>query len=242
MTSSFVRALRLTAFVCLRRACVRACAQARSISSTASLAGAARRRSGRDGGRRQTKPPSWWCASTGSRRSFGRRTAGSRNWRTPSIGSRISCRSSARMSNSASASAPARRAAGAGRRRSAASAAEAVIEGSAAAKPKKSDAFDPDADAERAGRAATARNDGAERAARPSRRPPPGPRSNSARAAPAAPPPAATGPLITGSGVAMLDAPREQFNAALQAFQAGQYPAGRGRVQGVPGRQHRCIA
>ena len=31
-------------------------------------------------------------------------------------------------------------------------------------------------------------------------------------------------PTIVGSGVAMLDQPREQFNAALQAFQAGQYP------------------
>jgi tol-pal system protein YbgF len=41
--------------------------------------------------------------------------------------------------------------------------------------------------------------------------------------APAAPPPA-TGPTVVGSGVAMLDQPREQFNAALQAFQAGQYP------------------
>jgi tol-pal system protein YbgF len=30
--------------------------------------------------------------------------------------------------------------------------------------------------------------------------------------------------MIVGSGVAMLDQPRDQFNAALQAFQAGQYP------------------
>jgi tol-pal system protein YbgF len=37
-------------------------------------------------------------------------------------------------------------------------------------------------------------------------------------------PPAASGPMIVGSGVAMLDQPRDQFNAALQAFQAGQYP------------------
>ena len=36
--------------------------------------------------------------------------------------------------------------------------------------------------------------------------------------------PPASGPTIVGSGVAMLDQPREQFNAALQAFQAGQYP------------------
>jgi tol-pal system protein YbgF len=32
------------------------------------------------------------------------------------------------------------------------------------------------------------------------------------------------GPTVVGSGVAMLDQPREQYNAALQAFQAGQYP------------------
>ena len=40
------------------------------------------------------------------------------------------------------------------------------------------------------------------------------------------PPPAPqpSGPTVVGSGVAMLDQPREQFNAALQAFQAGQYP------------------
>ena len=30
--------------------------------------------------------------------------------------------------------------------------------------------------------------------------------------------------MVVGSGVAMLDQPREQYNAALQAFQAGQYP------------------
>ncbi len=36
-------------------------------------------------------------------------------------------------------------------------------------------------------------------------------------------PPPPSGPTIVGSGVAMLDQPREQFNAALQAFQAGQY-------------------
>jgi tol-pal system protein YbgF len=41
--------------------------------------------------------------------------------------------------------------------------------------------------------------------------------------APAAPPPA-SGPTVVGTGVAMLDQPREQFNSALQAFQAGQYP------------------
>ena len=42
------------------------------------------------------------------------------------------------------------------------------------------------------------------------------------KAASPAPPP--SGPTVVGSGVAMLDQPREQYNAALQAFQAGQYP------------------
>jgi tol-pal system protein YbgF len=49
-----------------------------------------------------------------------------------------------------------------------------------------------------------------------------GPPLDLGKAQPAAP--ATTGPTIVGSGVAMLDQPREQFNAALQAFQAGQYP------------------
>ena len=52
--------------------------------------------------------------------------------------------------------------------------------------------------------------------------PPAGPPLELGKGPPPAPP--ATGPTIVGSGVAMLDQPREQFNAALQAFQAGQYP------------------
>ena len=51
----------------------------------------------------------------------------------------------------------------------------------------------------------------------------PAPRSSSARRRARRPAPA-SGPTIVGTGVAMLDQPREQFNAALQAFQAGQYP------------------
>ena len=38
---------------------------------------------------------------------------------------------------------------------------------------------------------------------------------------PAATASAATGPTIVGTGVAMLDQPREQFNAALQPFKPG---------------------
>ena len=56
-----------------------------------------------------TTRPGWWCASTGSRKTFARPTAGSRNCRTRSVGSRRSCRSSARTLNSGSAIAPAAR-------------------------------------------------------------------------------------------------------------------------------------
>jgi tol-pal system protein YbgF len=52
--------------------------------------------------------------------------------------------------------------------------------------------------------------------------PPAGPPLELGKGPPPAPP--ASGPTVVGSGVAMLDQPREQFNAALQAFQAGQYP------------------
>ena len=63
----------------------------------------------------------------------------------------------------------------------------------------------------------------------------PGRRSNSARDR--RPPRRRADRRSSAPGVAMLDQPREQFNAALQAFQAGQYPGGRRRVQGVPRRQ-----
>ena len=96
-----------------------------------------------------------------------------------------------------------------------------VSEAPAPPRPKKSDAFDPDADPNAPG------------APRPlGTTPPSAPLAREAQAAGQplelgkAPPPAppASGPMIVGSGVAMLDQPREQFNAALQAFQAGQYP------------------
>jgi tol-pal system protein YbgF len=102
-------------------------------------------------------------------------------------------------------------------------------EPAAPARPRKSsDAFDPDADPNAPG------------APRPlGTTPPSAPLVREAPAAAAgqplelgkapAPesskgPPPPSGPTIVGSGVAMLDQPREQFNAALQAFQAGQYP------------------
>ena len=89
-------------------------------------------------------------------------------------------------------------------------------------RPKRSDAFDPNADPDAPG------------APRPLGTTPPS--APLVREAPAATaglplelgktpgPPPASGPMIVGSGVAMLDQPREQFNAAMQAFQAGQYP------------------
>ena len=96
-------------------------------------------------------------------------------------------------------------------------------------RPRRSDAFDPNSDPNAPG------------APRPLGTTPPsaalvhdspgpliretpqaGPPLDLGKGPPPAPP--ASGPTIVGSGVAMLDQPREQFNAALQAFQAGQYP------------------
>jgi tol-pal system protein YbgF len=96
-------------------------------------------------------------------------------------------------------------------------------EPSAPPRPRRSDAFDPDDDPSAPG------------APRPlGTAAPSAPLVRETSAAPAGaplelgkgPPPAppASGPMIVGSGVAMLDQPRDQFNAALQAFQAGQYP------------------
>jgi tol-pal system protein YbgF len=96
-----------------------------------------------------------------------------------------------------------------------------VIEPPVEARPRKSDAFDPDA------------NPNAPGAPRPLGST--APSAPLARSVPAAgaplqlggnPPPsnsAPTGPTIVGSGIAMVDAPREQYNAALQAFQTGQF-------------------
>src|ERR1700683_4057884 len=95
-----------------------------------------------------------------------------------------------------------------------------------APRPRRSDAFDPNADPNAPG------------APRPlGTAPPSAPLVRESLAheqpAPGAPPklgkgpplaPQPSGPMVVGSGVAMLDQPREQYNAALQAFQAGQYP------------------
>jgi tol-pal system protein YbgF len=88
-------------------------------------------------------------------------------------------------------------------------------------RPRKSDAFDPDADPNAPG---APRPLGSTPASAPLAReaPPAGQPLELGKAPPTAPP--SSGPMIVGSGVAMLDQPREQFNAALQAFQAGQYP------------------
>jgi len=107
-----------------------------------------------------------------------------------------------------------------------------VSEAPALPRPRKSDAFDADADPNAPGApqqlgttapsAPLVREQplpGGPLAAAP---PPAGPPLKLGNGPPPAPP--ATGPMIVGSGVAMLDQPRDQFNAALQAFQAGQYP------------------
>jgi len=91
----------------------------------------------------------------------------------------------------------------------------------APSRPRKSDAFDPDADPNAPGAprplGTTPPSAPLVREAAPAGQP-----LELGKAPPSAPP--ASGPMIVGSGVAMLDQPREQFNAALQAFQAGQYP------------------
>jgi tol-pal system protein YbgF len=95
-----------------------------------------------------------------------------------------------------------------------------------APRPRRSDAFDPNADPNAPG---------APRPLGTTQPSTPLVRESSAREQPApgaplelgkGPPPAPlpSGPMVVGSGVAMLDQPREQYNAALQAFQAGQYP------------------
>ena len=98
-----------------------------------------------------------------------------------------------------------------------------------APRPRRSDAFDPNADPNAPG---APRPLGTTSPSAPLVRESPAPlaREQPAAGAPLelgkGPPPAPqpSGPTIVGSGVAMLDQPREQFNAALQAFQAGQYP------------------
>jgi len=99
-----------------------------------------------------------------------------------------------------------------------------VIDGGAPPKPRRSDAFDPNAEPNAPGAPQPL---GATTPSAPLARP-----------APASPPagaplelgkspqpvqPAPTGPTIVNSGVAMLDGPRDEFNAAVQAFQTGQY-------------------
>jgi tol-pal system protein YbgF len=102
-------------------------------------------------------------------------------------------------------------------------------EPAAPARPRKSsDAFDPDADPNAPG---APRPLGTTPPSAPLVREAPGPAAGQPLELGKAPapesskgPPPPSGPTIVGSGVAMLDQPREQFNAALQAFQAGQYP------------------
>jgi tol-pal system protein YbgF len=98
-----------------------------------------------------------------------------------------------------------------------------------APRPRRSDAFDPNADPNAPGAprplgttppsAPLIRESPASSAHEP---PAPGAPLELGKGPPPAPQP--SGPMVVGSGVAMLDQPREQYNAALQAFQAGQYP------------------
>lgn len=95
-------------------------------------------------------------------------------------------------------------------------------------RPRRSDAFDPNADPNAPGAprplgttapsAPLVRESPAPLARQ---QPAPGAPLELGKGPPVAPPPAASGPTIVGTGVAMLDQPHEQFNAALQAFQVG---------------------
>jgi tol-pal system protein YbgF len=96
-----------------------------------------------------------------------------------------------------------------------------VIEAPVPRRPRKSDAFDPNAEPNAPGAPQPL---GTTAPSAPLVRPvaPAGPPLELGKGAtPSAPSP--TGPTIVGSGVAMLDAPREQYNNALQAFQTGQF-------------------
>jgi len=100
-----------------------------------------------------------------------------------------------------------------------------AIEEPAPLRPRKADAFDPDANPNAPGAPQPL---GTTAASAPLARPlpPPAPPAGAPLdlGKPSAPAAATgTGPTIVGSGVAMIDQPREQFNAALQAFQAGQF-------------------
>ncbi len=88
-------------------------------------------------------------------------------------------------------------------------------------RPRRSDAFDPNADPNAPG---APRPLGTTAPSAPLVRETPAAGAPLELGKGPPPPPPTTGPTIVGSGVAMLDQPHEQFNAALQAFQAGQYP------------------
>ena len=107
-----------------------------------------------------------------------------------------------------------------------------VIDGSAPPRPRRSDAFDPNADPNAPGAprplgttppsAPLASAAARERGSRPFRQRRGGRAARTRRRSAAGSPPA-TGPTIVNSGVAILDGPRDQYNAALQAFQSGQF-------------------
>ncbi len=105
----------------------------------------------------------------------------------------------------------------------AAAAPPVVIDGSAAQATRRSDAFDPNANPNAPGAPKPlGTTSPSAPLARPAPSPPAGAPLDLGKGSESAPP-AATGPTIVGSGVAIIDGPRDQFNAALQAFQVGQY-------------------
>ena len=106
-------------------------------------------------------------------------------------------------------------------------------------RPRRSDAFDPNADPNAPG---APRPLGTTPPSAPLVRETPLPRGTPAAGPPLelgrGPAPApATGPTIVGSGVAMLDQPREQFNAALAGLSGRAISGGGGRFQVVSRRK-----
>ena len=178
---------------------------------------------------------SWCCASTGSRSSFGRRTAGSRNWRTPNTGSRMQLQKFRQDVEFRFGERSGRRSRRRRRRRGARDGRPKLCRGVRRQQGREGRTRSipmPDR-TRRARRSRSERLRRARRSCSPASPPAGTPLELGKGPAPASPPPAAAGP--TDRRLRRRDAgpPREQFNAALQAFQSGAISGGRRRVQGV---------
>ena len=114
-------------------------------------------------------------------------------------------------------------------------AATAALDPAAGGKPRRSDAFDPNADPNAPGApkplgstapsAPLTAGAPLDLSGKPAAATPTGPLSANAGpiVADVAPVNAPSGPTVSGAGVDFTDAPRQQFNAAYDAYRAGQY-------------------